>query len=78
MSIALFRVLLKNRRDCDEFAPRIRWSIIERLVAECEALEERVATMPQEPEPFDVVEQVNRSEARGDVRVEFARRRTML
>jgi len=37
-------------------------------------LRERVAAQPETPPAFDVVEQINQSEARGDVRVEFARR----
>lgn len=72
MSIDLFRVMLKHRRDCDEYAPRIRWSILERLVAEYDDMAARVST-EKEDASFDVVAQVQRSEGRGDVRREFAR-----
>jgi hypothetical protein len=69
---AEFARIRRRFEGCD--LASLRMSSFEKIEAYVTDLEDRVAAMPQEPESFDVVSQINRSEARGSVNSEFARR----
>lgn len=53
MSLAHLELLLNNRQPHEEYAPRIKWDMLERAVADFKAMADRICSCKQ-AEPFEV------------------------